>query len=277
MTDLPIKVAVLGSTGSIGTSTLEVIGASGGRLKAVALSTNRRVTEAIHQACQFRPQRLVIADRELLANQDVSTLPAETRLVTGSHGLIEAATAAEVDVVVAAIVGTAGLRSTWAALEAGKTVALANKETLVAAGPLATQLALDRGAKILPVDSEHSALFQALQAGRLEDVQRVVLTASGGPFRELTKEQLSHVTVKQALEHPTWRMGRKITVDSATMMNKGLEVIEAKWLFNLTSDKVSIELSQPIKGLIPVFSVSNSKIQFSVLPSPDCIAVLVGL
>ena len=240
MTDLPIKVAVLGSTGSIGTSTLEVIGASGGRLKAVALSTNRRVTEAIRQACKFRPQLLVIADRELLANQDVSTLPTETRLVTGSEGLIEAATAAEVDVVVAAIVGTAGLRSTWAALEAGKMVALANKETLVAAGPLVTQLALDRGAKILPVDSEHSALFQALQAGRLEDVRRVVLTASGGPFRELTKEQLSHVTVKQALAHPTWRMGRKITVDSATMMNKALEIIEARWLFQLRPDQIEV-------------------------------------
>jgi len=240
MTDSPIKVAVLGSTGSIGTSTLEVIDASSGRLQAVALSTHRRVNQAIRQACQFHPRRLVIADRDLGANHDFSALPVGTDLVAGPQGLIDVAVDPDVDVVVAAIVGIAGLRSTWAALEAGKRVALANKETLVAAGPLATELAADRGAKILPVDSEHSALFQALQAGRREDVQRVVLTASGGPFRQLTKEQLLHVTVEQALAHPTWRMGRKITVDSATMMNKALEIIEARWLFQLRPDQIDV-------------------------------------
>jgi len=241
MTDSPIKVAVLGSTGSIGTNTLEVIGASAGRLQAVALSTYRRVTEAVRQACQFHPRRLVVADPTYNSTQnDFSFLPPGTDVVTGPQALIDVATDPEVDVVVAAIVGSAGLQSTWAALEAGKTVALANKETLVAAGPLATELAADRGATILPVDSEHSALFQALQAGRREDVQRVVLTASGGPFRQFSKEQLSHVTVDQALAHPTWRMGRKITVDSATMMNKALEIIEARWLFQLQADQIDV-------------------------------------
>ena len=139
------------------------------------------------------------------------------------------------DVVVSAIVGSAGLQGTWAALEAGKTVALANKESLVVGGPLVTRLARDRNARILPVDSEHSAVFQALQAGRREEVRRVVLTASGGPFRTFTEEQLAQVTVAEALAHPTWEMGPKITIDSATLMNKALEIIEARWLFDLAA------------------------------------------
>ena len=240
MTDSPINVAVLGSTGSIGTSTLEVIGASAGRIKVVSLSTYRRVEDAIRQSCEHHPKRLVVADPDCAQQHDFSALPTETELVTGPDGLVENATAPEVHVVVAAIVGSAALQSTWAALEAGKTVALANKETLVAAGPLATRLAADRGARIVPIDSEHSALFQALQAGRREDVRRVILTASGGPFRQYSQDQLANVTVEQALEHPPWNMGPNITVDSATMMNKALEIIEARWLFQLRPDQIDV-------------------------------------
>jgi 1-deoxy-D-xylulose-5-phosphate reductoisomerase len=153
---------------------------------------------------------------------------------------MQVASAAEVDVVLAAIVGSAGLRSTWAALEAKKTVALANKETLVMAGGLMTRLAAERGARMLPVDSEHSAIFQAMGAGRSEEVKRIVLTASGGPFRELSLEQLKQVTVDEALAHPTWDMGPKITIDSATMMNKALEIIESRWLFGLSADQIEV-------------------------------------
>ena len=158
----------------------------------------------------------------------------------GNEALVKVASADEVDVVLAAIVGSAGLKSTWAALESKKTVALANKETLVMAGGLVKRLAAERGATILPVDSEHSAIFQALEAGRPEEVRRIVLTASGGPFRELSLEQLKQVTVDDALSHPTWDMGPKITVDSATMMNKALEIIESRWLFDLSVDQISV-------------------------------------
>ena len=161
-------------------------------------------------------------------------------LLVGPEGVAQLAADPEVDIVVSAIVGSAGLQSTWAALEAGKTVALANKESLVVGGPLVTELARRKNARILPVDSEHSAVFQALQAGRPEEVRRVVLTASGGPFRTLTPEQLAQVTVAEALAHPTWAMGPKITVDSATLMNKALEIIEARWLFDLRADQIAV-------------------------------------
>jgi 1-deoxy-D-xylulose-5-phosphate reductoisomerase len=161
-------------------------------------------------------------------------------MLVGPEALTRLAGENEVDVVLSAVVGRAGLEGTWAALEAGKTVALANKESLVVAGPLVTQLARQRQAQILPVDSEHSAVFQALQAGRREEVRRVVLTASGGPFRTYTDGQLAEVTVAQALDHPTWDMGPKITVDSATLMNKALEIIEARWLFDLDPDQIAV-------------------------------------
>jgi 1-deoxy-D-xylulose-5-phosphate reductoisomerase len=234
------NVAVFGSTGSIGRNALEVIAASNGRLNAVALSAYGKLDLLLEQAQQFRPRWVIAADQNIAERFDWKLLPQGTELLIGPNALAEVAAASEVDVVLAAIVGSAGLRSTWAALEAKKTVALANKETLVMAGGLVKRLAAERGGMILPVDSEHSAIFQSLQAGRHEEVQRIILTASGGPFRDLSLEQLKQVTVDDALHHPTWDMGPKITVDSATMMNKALEIIESRWLFDLTAEQIEV-------------------------------------
>jgi 1-deoxy-D-xylulose-5-phosphate reductoisomerase len=236
----PSNVAVLGSTGSIGCSALEVICASEGRFRVVALTANRRLELLSQQAQQFAPKWLVATDPDLASDFRWPELPADTQVRVGHQELCAMVQAAEVDVVVAAIVGSAGLTGTWAAVDAGKTVALANKETLVVAGPLVMDLARQRGATILPVDSEHSAVFQCLHAGRREDVKRIVLTASGGPFRQHTRAQLADVTVEQALDHPTWDMGPKITVDSATMMNKAFEIVEARWLFDLPPDQIDV-------------------------------------
>ena len=240
MTNRVTNVAVLGSTGSIGRSTLEVIAASGGKLRAVALSAHANTDLLLRQAQAVRPRRIVVTDPVAAARQDWAALPAGVELLTGPDAVDSLATDGEVHIVVSAIVGSAGLNGTWAALEAGKTVALANKESLVVGGPLVMQLAREKNAKILPVDSEHSAVFQALQAGRREEVRRVILTASGGPFRSYTAEQLAQVTVAEALAHPTWAMGPKITVDSATLMNKALEIIEARWLFDLTAEQIGV-------------------------------------
>jgi len=234
------NVAVLGSTGSIGRSTLEVIAASGGRLRAVALSAHGNTGLLLRQALTVRPRRIVATDSAAAARQDWSMLPSEVELLVGPEAVARLAADPEVDTVVSAIVGSAGLRGTWAALQAGKTVALANKESLVVGGPLVTELARGTNARILPVDSEHSAVFQALEAGRREEVRRVVLTASGGPFRTFTSEQLAQVTVADALAHPTWAMGPKISVDSATLMNKALEIIEARWLFDLSAEQIAV-------------------------------------
>ena len=234
------RVAVLGSTGSIGTNALEVIAASQGRLRAIALSAHRRLDLLVTQAHQFRPRWVIATDEAAADRFHWNSLPMGTELVVGERGLEEVAASEEVDLVLAGIVGSAGLRSTWAALDAKKTVALANKEALVMGGALITELAAKRGATILPVDSEHSAIFQALRAGRHEEIARVVLTASGGPFRDLSNEQLRQVTVDDALTHPNWSMGPKITVDSATMMNKALEIVECRWLFGLAPEQIEV-------------------------------------
>ncbi len=234
------NVAVLGSTGSIGRSTLEVIAASEGRLRAVALSAHANTELLLRQAASVRPRTIAVTDPAAAERQDWSGLPKDCELLVGPEGVARLAADPGVDIVVSAIVGSAGLRGTWAALEAGKTVALANKESLVVAGPLVMDLARRKNATILPVDSEHSAVFQALQAGQREEVRRVVLTASGGPFRTFTPEQLAQVTAADALNHPTWAMGPKITVDSATLMNKALEIIEARWLFDLRADQIAV-------------------------------------
>ncbi len=234
----PRRVAVLGSTGSIGTSALAVADALPDRLQIVGLVANTRWRELAAQCHRVRPRVAVLTDPAAFAAADRSAFPSGTELKAGDGAACELAQAADVDVVLAAVVGAAGLDGTWAALEAGKTVALANKETLVMAGPLVTALAADRGGKLLPVDSEHSAVFQALVGSPREHVARVVLTASGGPFRGKSLADLDAVTPEQALRHPTWRMGPKVSIDSATLMNKALEVIEARWLFDLPADKL---------------------------------------
>lgn len=234
------NVAVLGSTGSIGRSTLEVIAAFPDRLTTYAITAHSRLADAVEQARRCRPRWLVAASECLAQGFDWSRLPSDTQVMMGEAGVERVAADPEVDVVVAAIVGSAGLRGTWAALEAGKRVALANKETLVVAGPLVMSLAAARNATIVPVDSEHSAVFQLLAAGRRDQVRQVLLTASGGPFRRYTAAQMREVTVAEALDHPTWDMGPKITVDSATMMNKALEIIEARWLFDLDPDQIRV-------------------------------------
>ena len=237
---VPLRVAVLGSTGSIGKNTLEVIAASEGRFKVHRLCGHRSIDVLVSQAHACRPRWVVVTDSMAAEALGPGSLPEGTELVVGPERLEELLGAPEVDRVVSAIVGAAGLRSTWSALAAGKTVALANKETLVTAGPLVTQLAVRSGGTIVPVDSEHSAIHQALRSGRRQELRRVVLTASGGPFRTHTKEQISEVTPEQALKHPTWSMGPKITIDSATMMNKALELIEARWLFDLRAEQLGV-------------------------------------
>ncbi|MDG1873281.1 MAG: 1-deoxy-D-xylulose-5-phosphate reductoisomerase [Mariniblastus sp.] len=232
------NIAILGSTGSIGQSALEVVRSVPG-LNVVAISGCNNLELLAKQAKEFSPQYIVAADSEVAAGFDFSGL-ADTEVLYGASELDRIAALPEVDIVLAAIVGIAGLPSTWAAVESGKTVALANKETLVVAGHLITDLASQSGATILPVDSEHSAVFQALKSGKDHEVARIVLTASGGPFREFNQEQLSTVTIEQALAHPTWDMGQKITIDSATMMNKALEVIEAKWLFSVGPQQIDV-------------------------------------
>ena len=234
------RVAVFGSTGSIGTSALEVVAALPRRLNIVGLSAHTRWELLAEQCRQFRPRVAILTDRASFDAAERSAFPSETELRFGVDQCCALAQADDVDTVLAAVVGAAGLRSTWAAIEAGKTIALANKETMVVAGPLATQLASRCGATILPVDSEHSAIAQALTGHDADDVHKIVLTASGGPFRGKSRRDLETVTPEQALKHPTWSMGPKITIDSATMMNKALELIEARWLFQLHADQLDV-------------------------------------
>ena len=236
----PLLIAVLGSTGSIGRSTLEVAAASAGRLRPWLLAACRSTEKLVQQAKVVRPAWVVVTDKQAAADEALQDLPADTRLAVGQEALCELVQAPQIDRVVSAIVGAAGLASTWAAIEAAKTVALANKETLVMAGPLVMQLAARTGATILLVDSEHSAIMQALRAGGSHEVRRLLLTASGGPFRTLAAEQFASITPQQALAHPTWSMGPKITIDSATMMNKALELIEARWLFDIPAAQIDV-------------------------------------
>jgi 1-deoxy-D-xylulose-5-phosphate reductoisomerase len=236
------RVVILGSTGSIGVNCLDVISHLDDRLEAWGLSAHTKWQTLFEQAEQYGARFVAVTDPESVAQIDRSRLNGRTRLLTGTDGVVALATDPEVDVVVSAIVGAAGLEGTWAALEAGKTVGVANKETLVMAGPLVMDLARKRNATLLPVDSEHSAIFQAMQGGRRNEVERVVLTASGGPFRGKSRADLAEVTVEDALRHPTWRMGPKITIDSATLMNKALEIVEARWLFDLPPEKIDVIL-----------------------------------
>ena len=243
MTDMkpqPKNVVVLGATGSIGCSTLEVIAGCSDRLRVVGLTGHTNVELLQQQARQCQCSNVVVTDATRAELFDRSVLADGVALGVGPAAIESLVSREEVDVVVTGIVGSAGLRGTWAALQAGKTVALANKETLVMAGAPVMELSRDCNAPIIPVDSEHSAIFQALQGGRGEEVSRLILTASGGPFRDYSTEQLASVSVQDALAHPTWDMGPKITVDSATMMNKALEIIEARWLFDLPVEQIDV-------------------------------------
>ena len=241
----PKGIAILGSTGSIGCNTLRVVESLGGseRFRVVALGAGHNVAELASQIAAHLPE-VVSVDSEVAAHElrarlfelDVD-LP---RIIVGEPGLIEVATHPQADIVVSATVGAVGFVPTLRALEAGKRVALANKETLVMAGELMTKAARESGAELLPVDSEHNALHQCLRGEQRSEVRRIVLTASGGPFRTSTKAEIKASTVSEALRHPTWNMGAKITIDSATLMNKGLEVIEAHWLFGFTPDEIGI-------------------------------------
>ena len=233
-------IAVLGSTGSIGTSCLEVAAAHEDRIRVVGLAAHRNWELLARQTHRFRPRWAVLSDESLRGRIPPEAFCSETELLFGEAAVERIAAAPEVGTAVAGIVGAAGLRSAWAALEAGKRVAIANKETFVVAGPLVMDLARRTGATVIPVDSEHSAIFQAMQCGRRDEVRRVVLTASGGPFRGKTAQQLQDVSPERALAHPTWNMGPKITIDSATLMNKALEVIEARWLFGLSVEQIEV-------------------------------------
>ena len=233
------KITVLGSTGSIGRQSLEVIAACG--MEAVALAANSSAKLMEGQARRYRPALAALADERAAADLRVRLADTNVRVVGGLEGVLEAATISSADTAIAALVGMAGLRPTLASIREGKRVCLANKETLVCAGPLVLEEAKDYGAKVYPVDSEHSALFQCLEANRDRgEVKRLILTCSGGPFYGKKREELAGITVEDALKHPNWSMGAKITVDSATLMNKGLEVIEAMHLYRMPVEKISV-------------------------------------
>ncbi len=237
------QLAILGSTGSIGVSTLELVAAHRDKFSVVALAAGSNLELLKRQIEAFSP-RLVAVLNNRLAEELKSMLPAADRpeIMAGVEGMIAVATVSEADMVVAAIVGAAGLVPTVAAIKAGKEIALANKETLVTAGHLIMEMARDKGVPIYPVDSEHSAVYQSLQGHRPEDVTRIILTASGGPFLNYPLEKLAEVSINDALNHPNWSMGQKITIDSATMMNKGLEVIEARWLFDVPPERIAVNI-----------------------------------
>ncbi|MHA7963067.1 1-deoxy-D-xylulose-5-phosphate reductoisomerase [Paenibacillus sp. CAU 1782] len=248
------KIALLGSTGSVGTQCLDIVRNSPERFKVVALAAGSNSELLISQAKEFQPALVSVATKELADEVKLHVSPVTTVLY-GEEGLVETASFGEADIVITAIVGSRGLIPTLAAIDAGKTIGLANKETLVTAGELVMARAKERGVAILPVDSEHSAIFQCLNGERRVDVKSITLTASGGSFRDRTRAELQGVTVEQALNHPNWSMGAKITIDSATMVNKGLEVIEAHWLFGLSYDEINV--------LIHPESIIHSFVEFS--------------
>ncbi|MDN4077418.1 1-deoxy-D-xylulose-5-phosphate reductoisomerase [Paenibacillus polymyxa] len=235
------RITVLGSTGSIGTQTLDVVSMHPDQFTVEALAGGSNIKLLAEQARLYHPKKVSVGTQQL-ADEIRPLLPSGIELHWGNEGLVELAANTEADMVVTAVMGSVGLHSTLAAIEAGKQIGLANKETLVTAGHLVTARARAKGVPLLPIDSEHSAIFQCLNGERMKDVAHITLTASGGSFRDLTREQLREVTVEDALKHPNWSMGAKITIDSATMVNKGLEVIEAHWLFGLSYEQIHVLL-----------------------------------
>lgn len=262
------NIALLGSTGSIGTSTLEVVAQHPEEFKIVGLTAGSNIELLAKQVKQFRPEIVSVGSeayierlREYIGDAD---LP---EIVYGKEGLIEVARHSSADFVLTAVVGSVGVEPTLAAIEAKKTIGLANKETLVSAGHLVMEAARKQNVTIIPVDSEHSAIFQSLQGSRMEDVSRIILTASGGSFRKLSREELKNVSIKDALNHPNWSMGAKITIDSATMMNKGLEVLEAHWLFGLPYDQIECVLHY--ESIIHSMVEYKDKAVIAQLGTPD--------
>lgn len=235
------KIAILGSTGSIGTQTLDVVDMHPELFQVEGLAAGGNTDLLIEQTKRYRPKKVSVGSKEL-AEKVAPHLPAGTQLFYGNEGLVEVAAGTDAHTVVTAVVGSVGLESTLAAIDAGKQIGLANKETLVTAGHIVTTRAAAKGVSLLPVDSEHSAIFQCLNGENRDRLTGITLTASGGSFRDLTREQLKNVTIEDALKHPNWSMGSKITIDSATMVNKGLEVIEAHWLFGLRYDQINVLL-----------------------------------
>lgn len=233
------NITILGSTGSIGTQTLDIVRANDD-LRVVAIAAGSNIQKLEEQIREFHPEIVCVYNEEAAANLKIAVADTSVKVVAGMDGLIETAVYKGADIVVTAFVGMIGIRPTLEAIKAGKDIALANKETLVTAGHLVIQAAKDYGVKILPVDSEHSAIFQSLNGENRKEIDKILLTASGGPFRGRTREQMKDVKVEDALKHPNWTMGRKITINSATMVNKGLEVIEAKWLFDVDFDDIQV-------------------------------------
>lgn len=237
-----MKLSILGSTGSIGTQALKVVDSLKGikDIKVCAISGNSNIKLLEKQARKYCPKIVAVGDEELYSDLKTSLSDTDIRVVSGEEGLLEVAREEETEMVLSSIVGFSGLVPTLSAIDAGKDIALANKETLVAAGSIFMDRIKEKGVRLLPVDSEHSAIFQCLKANEKKGIRRILLTASGGPFFGKTKDQLKNVTLDDALNHPTWSMGAKITVDSATLMNKGLEIIEAKWLFDIDIDDIEV-------------------------------------
>lgn len=233
------RIAILGSTGSIGTQTLDVVRANGD-IEVLGISAGRNVKKLEEQIREFHPRLVAVWEEASAKELAVRIGDTDTRIVTGMDGLLELAAMPETDILVTAIVGMIGIRPTMEAIRAGKDIALANKETLVTAGHLIMPMAKEYGVQILPVDSEHSAIFQAIHGEQKKEIHKLLITASGGPFRGKKREDLKHVTLADTLKHPNWVMGQKITVDSATLVNKGLEVMEAKWLFDMDLDHIQV-------------------------------------
>ena len=249
------QLCILGSTGSIGTQTLDVVRAYPDRYSVYALCAHRSIDKLVEQAMEFKPEVVCIADESLYEPLQNRLSALNCKVWAGSDAIAEVVTMPSIDIVVASMVGYAGLRPTIEAIKAGKTIALANKETLVVAGEIICRLAQEYHTPILPVDSEHSAIFQSLVGEDHSEIEKILLTASGGPFRTFSLEQMKTVTAADALKHPNWDMGAKITIDSASMMNKGFEVIEAKWLFGVPVEKIQV--------LVHPQSIVHSAVQFT--------------
>ncbi|MCT1526854.1 1-deoxy-D-xylulose-5-phosphate reductoisomerase [Sphingobacterium hotanense] len=248
------NLAVLGSTGSVGTQTLEVVACFPDRFEVSVLTAGRNADLLIQQATKFQPKLVVLSDEQAYNQVKEALAGTGIQVSYGEDALVDAVQLDEIDIVLTAIVGSVGLKPTIAAIKKGKDIALANKETLVVAGELIKNLVEEYKVRLLPVDSEHSAIFQCLPGEESNPIEKIILTASGGPFRGKSREELEHVTKAQALKHPNWSMGAKITIDSASLMNKGLEVIEAKWLFDLEADQVEV--------IIHPQSIVHSLVQF---------------